>query len=90
MKKISIKQLTLARFKVTQLYQEANETERKELIKAVNYSTNFPNATTPKRIKYFLRKDNNINKFFYILEEYITPIIIIFAVCYFTLHLIIL
>ena len=90
MKKISIKQLTLARFKVTQLYQEANETERKELIKAVNYSTNFPSATTPKAFKYYLRKDNNINKFFYILEEYLTPVIIIFAVCYFTLHLIIL
>jgi len=90
MKKISIKQLTLSRFKVTQLYREANETEKRELLKAVNYSTNYPKATTPKAFKYYLRKDNNINKFFYILEEYLTPIIIIFAVCYFTLHLIIL
>ena len=90
MKKTSINQLTLARFKVTQLYREAKETEKRELLKAVNYSTNFPSATTPKAFKYYLRKDNNINKFFYILEEYLTPIIIIFAVCYFTLHLIIL
>ena len=90
MKKISIKQLTLARFKVTQLYQEANETEKKELLKAVNYALCFPSSTTPKAFKYYLRKDNNINKFFYILEEYLTPIIIIFAISYFTLHLIIL
>jgi len=89
MKRISIKQLTLSRFKVTQLYREANETEKKELLKAVNYSTNFPIATTPKAFKYYLRKDNNINKFFYILEEYLTPIILIFAICYFTIHLII-
>jgi hypothetical protein len=88
-KRISIKQLTLSRFKVTQLYKESNETQRKELLKAVNYSTNFPSATTPKAFKYYLRKDNNINKFFYILEEYITPLMLIFAICYFTLHLII-
>lgn len=89
MKRISIKELTLARFKVTQLYREANETEKRELLKAVNYSTNYPNATTPKRIKYFLRKDRNIDKFYFVMEEYLTPIILIFAVCYFTLHLII-
>jgi len=88
-KRISIKQLTLARFKVTQLYQEANETQKKELLKAVNYATNYPHATTPKRLKHFLRKDTNINKFYFIIDEYITPIILIFAACYFTLHFII-
>jgi len=88
-KRISIKQLTLARFKVTQLYQEANETEKKELLKAVNYATNYPHATTPKRIKYFLRKDKNIDKFYFFMEEYLTPIILIFAISYFTLHFII-
>lgn len=90
MRKITIKQLTLSRFKVTQLYKEANETEKRELLKAVNYSTNYPKATTPKAFKYYLREDNNINKFYYIIEEYLTPIILIFAICYFTLHLIIL
>lgn len=89
MKKISIKQLTLSRFKVTQLYKDANETEKRELLKAVNYSTNYPKATTPKAFKYYLRKDNNINKFYYILEEYVTPLILIFVICYFTIHLII-
>ena len=89
MKRISIKQLTLARFKVTQLYQEANETEKKELLKAVNYATNYPQATTPKRIKYFLRKDKNIDRFYFIMDEYLTPIILIFAISYFTLHFII-
>jgi len=87
-KRISIKQLTLARFKVTQLYEEANETEKRELLKAVNYATNYPKATTPKRIKYFLRKDKNIDKFYFVMEEYLTPIIIIFGICYFTLHFI--
>ena len=48
MKKISIKQLTLSRFKVTQLYKDANETEKRELLKAVNYSTNYPSATRQK------------------------------------------
>lgn len=89
MKRISIKQLTLARFKVTQFYQEANETQKKELLKAVNYATNFPHATTPKRIKYFLRKDKNIDKLYFFIEEYLTPIILIFAISYFTLHYII-
>jgi hypothetical protein len=87
-KRISIKQLTLARFKVTQLYEEANETEKKELLKAVNYALCFPSSTTPKRIKYFLRKDRNIDKFYFVMEEYLTPIIIIFGICYFTLHFI--
>jgi len=87
-KRISIKQLTLARFKVTQLYEEANETEKRELLKAVNYATNYPKATTPKRIKYFLRKDRNIDKFYFVMEEYLTPIIIIFGICYFTVHFI--
>ena len=90
MKRISIKQLTLARFKVTQLYKDANETQRKELLKAVNYATNYPHATTPKRIKYFLRKDKNIDKLYFFIEEYLTPIILIFAISYFTLHYIIL
>ena len=89
MKKISIKQLTLSRFKVTQLYEEANETEKKELLKAVNYALCFPSSTTPKRIKYFLRKDRNIDKFYFFIEEYVTPLILIFAICYFTIHLII-
>ena len=61
-KKISIKELTLERFKFTSLYEEANETEKRELLKALNFALCFPSSTTPICAGILFKKDIIINK----------------------------